>query len=372
MDGQFREFASQAATDVEALTDLGYDAWFRSHLEMKDTKSESPARVVGVRRNKFLVSQGDTEIMATVSGRLYHEKGGLFPVTGDWITLNDTVITGVLPRKNNLTRSAAGTRGKQGEQHGQGQVIAANLDTVFIVCGLDRDFNIRRLERCLTLVYNCGIAPAIVLTKADLHPDPELPCQEVEAVAFGVPVHLVSSTEAIGLEALVTYLAPGKTITMIGSSGAGKSTLLNRLYGRDVQSTSEVSQSVGKGRHTTTSRTLFRMPRGGMVIDNPGIREIGLWEAGEGLGAVFPEIEVLAAECRFHDCTHTHEPGCRVLTAVGAGTLEQDRLGSYHKMKRELEFAADREHKSADRMEKERWKGVSLKIKAMKKGRNRQ
>jgi ribosome biogenesis GTPase len=205
---------------------------------------------------------------------------GMYPVTGDWVLMTDAVISRVLARKNALSRGASGTRNKQDAQPQKEQVIAANLDTVFIVCGLDRDFNLRRIERYLTLVYNCGLNPVIILTKADLHQDPERFVGEVEAVAFGVPIHLVSASDDTGLSSLEPYLSPGRTTTMVGSSGAGKSTLVNRLYGENVQLTGSISAHVGKGRHTTTSRDLIMMPQGGMVIDNPGIREIAFLGSG--------------------------------------------------------------------------------------------
>ena len=283
--------------------------------------------------------------------------------------MTDGVISRVLARRNALSRGASGAHNKLDARPQKEQVIAANLDTVFIVCGLDRDFNLRRIERYLTLVYNCGLNPVIILTKADLHPEPERFIGEVEAVAFGVPIHLVSASDDTCLIALESYLSPGRTTTMVGSSGAGKSTLVNRLYGKTVQRTGATSTHVGKGKHTTTSRDLIIMPRGGMVIDNPGIREIALWEVDQGMEAAFPEIERLGLGCRFADCSHTHEPGCRVIEAVDKGEVSRDRLENYRKMKRELEYQCLRLNKSADRVEKERWKEVALKIKAMNKKR---
>lgn len=352
------------------LLQLGWTAHFQAQLAGYSNEKVIPARVVGVRKNSFRISSGKEERLATVSGRLNYNADGVYPVTGDWVLVTDTVIVTVLTRKNALSRGASGTRGKQNELPLKEQVIAANLDTVFVVCGLDRDFNLRRIERYLTLIYNCGLNPVIVLTKADLHSHPEHCRAETEAVAFGVPVHLISATDDHGPAQLETYLSPGQTTTMVGSSGAGKSTLINRLYGRSVQATGSVSTSVGKGKHTTTTRDLIMMPLGGMVIDNPGIREIAFWSDDDGIGAVFPEIEELAGQCRFSDCSHIHEPGCRILQAVEAGEVSQTRLESYHKMKRELTYLSDRQHKSADRLEKERWKGVALKVKEIKK-RNR-
>ncbi len=350
---------------------LGWNSHFQNHLDDICCGKAFPARVVGVHKNSFLIHQGNKETLVTVAGRLSHNKDHLFPVIGDWVLVADKVITDVLPRKNALSRGAAGTRGKQGMSSNKEQVIAANLDTVFIVSGLDRDFNIRRIERYLTLVYNCGVNPVIILTKADLHQEPDCFVSEVEGVAFGVPVHLVSANDSHGLISLEAYISEGQTVTMVGSSGAGKSTLVNRLYGKIVQTTHVVSETLGKGRHTTTNRSLILMPRGGMLIDNPGIREIGLWDDGGGLDAAFPEIESLAKTCRFHDCSHTCEPGCQVLDKVRSGTIRPDRLDNYQKMKRELAYLSDRQQKSADRVEKERWKGVALKIKAMKKQKHK-
>jgi ribosome biogenesis GTPase len=248
-------------------------------------------------------------------------------------------------------------------------VIAANIDTVFIVSGLDRDYNPRRIERTLTLVYNCGCSPVVLLNKADLHPQAERLLEEVESVAVGVPVHLVSARGAVGLEALESYLAPGKTVALVGSSGVGKSTLVNRMAGEARQATREVSESDGKGVHTTTTRDLIKLPGGGMVIDNPGIREIAFWSDEGGIDAAFPEIEDLSRGCRFADCTHRHEPGCKVREAIRSGKLPSDRLESYLKMKRELHYLSQRREKSASRVEKERWKEVALKVRQYKSDR---
>jgi len=350
------------------LSQMGWSSFFQDQLENIDGETGNPARVVGVKRNSFQVSHGETEWLATVSGKLIHKSNVLYPVVGDWVLLNDTVISSVLQRRNELSRGAAGRRNKQNASPQRQQIIAANIDTVFIVCGLDRDFNLRRIERYLTLVYNCALNPVIVLTKADLQPDPHVFVDDVESVAFGVPVHLISKDDTAGLMQLEQYLSFGRTITMIGSSGAGKSTLVNRLYGENVQTTGSVSESLNKGKHTTTSREMIMMPQGAMIIDNPGIREIAFWEGEKGIENAFPEIEQLAGACRFNNCSHIQEPGCAVIQAVNDGELSKARLESYHKMKHELDYLAQRQSKSADKVEKDRWKNVALKVKAMKKG----
>ncbi len=349
------------------LAPMGWTSYFQAQVNHISDPSLIPARVTGVRKNMFCTSNGQTEQLATLAGKLNHDPQALYPVTGDWVLMKETVISKVLVRKNALSRGASGTQGKPDTRPRKEQVMAANLDTVFIVCGLDRDFNLRRIERYVTLVYNCGLSPVIILTKADLHTAPEPFETQVEAVAFGVPVHLISALDDSGLAGLNPYLSPGRTCVMVGSSGAGKSTLLNRLYGKEIQVTGDVSAHVGKGKHTTTTRDLIMMPEGGMIIDNPGIREIAFWDADQGMASAFPEIDGFAVECRFSDCTHTHEPGCRVLEAVHQGEISENRLENYRKMKRELDYLSERSKKSADRVEKERWKGIALKIKSMNK-----
>ena len=349
------------------LMQMGWTFHFQEQLNNFRNDVRIPARVVGVRKNTFWVSNGKREWPVTAAGRLKYRSDCIYPVTGDWVLMSDTVISEVLARRNALSRGAAGTHNNKNTQPNRDQVLAANLDTVFVVCGLDRDYNIRRIERYLTLVYNCGLNPVIVLTKADLHRNPARFADEAENIAFGVPVHLVSALDCAGLPPLEAYLSPGRTTTMIGSSGAGKSTLVNRLYGEAIQATGSISDSVGKGKHTTTNRDLIRMPQGGMVIDNPGIREIAFWDDDGGIEIAFPDIEHLAGGCRFSNCSHSHEPGCRVLRAAADGEITQGRLESYRKMKRELTYLSHRRHKSAERVEKERWKAVALKIKANKK-----
>ncbi len=349
------------------LKQMGWTPHFQSQLDEISQLKTSPARVIGVSRKSFQVSDGKDERSATAAGRLSYHSDSLYPVIGDWVLMKGTVISKVLERRNVLSRQAAGTRGRQSAGAPKEQLIAANLDTVFIVCGLDRDFNLSRIERYLILVYNCGLSPVIILTKADLQKDPDSFVSEVEPIASGVPIYAVSLYDNQGFVPLEKYLSLGQTAILVGSSGAGKSTLLNQLYGENVQATGSVSDSEGKGKHTTTSRDLIMMPQGGMVIDNPGIREISFTNDDGGIDEAFPDIEKLAEKCRFSDCSHMHEPGCRVLQAVADGELAKNRLQSFRKIQRELSYSSERQSKSAAKVEKERWKNVALKVKAMKK-----
>ncbi len=350
------------------LLNLGWSSFFQEQLEGKD--SHFPARVIGVRKNCYLVSQGNGELLVTMAGSLMNDPAAIYPAVGDWVLLKDSIIISVLARQNTLNRKASGgKKRKNGEASILEQVIAANIDKALIVCGLDRDFNLRRIERYLTMVYNCGITPEIILTKADLHNNPYNFVDEVEAVAFGVPIHLISAEDEETITHLKDTLSQGITVALIGSSGAGKSTLINRLYGEDKQATQSVGESLGKGKHTTTNRDLIVLPSGGMVIDNPGIREVGLGAGCSTTESTFPDIDELSQLCKFQDCSHTHEPGCEVLKAVSTGEITSARLNSYHKIMRELDYFSQRETKGAARIEKEQWQGVSKKIRNIKKMR---
>ncbi|THB63519.1 MAG: ribosome small subunit-dependent GTPase A [Desulfovibrio sp.] len=363
------DLSATPSNHPDLLRQLGWSDFFASGLAAMDQTEASVARVFSVQRNGFIVTNGHKEWLCSPAGRLLKQRDREYPVTGDWVVVDSTVITSIIPRKSFLSRGEAGTRHSRAGSATREQAIAANLDTVFIVCGLDRDFNIRRLERYLALVYNCGLSPVIVLTKADQHDAPESFQQETETIATGVAIVLTSMQDNRGTSELESYLGAGQTVAMIGSSGAGKSTLANMLYGSEIQATGEISASVGKGRHTTTVRELIRMPQGGLLMDNPGIREIAFHEGGDGVEQTFADIQELAEACRFSDCSHQHEPGCAVLNAVESGDIEQDRFDSYNKMKREMEFLESRRNKSADRVEKERWQDVAKMIKHINKKR---
>jgi ribosome biogenesis GTPase / thiamine phosphate phosphatase len=273
-------------------------------------------------RGVYVLATAEGEVEARITGRLRFD--GDLPAVGDWVAHAEGLIHGVLPRRTAFVRRAAGNETVE-------QVLAANIDTVFLVMAFYRDLNPRRLERYLALAWESGAEPAIVLTKLDLAEDADAAIAEVESVAIGVPVHPVSAVTGEGLDELEPYLAPGRTVVLLGSSGVGKSTLVNALLGEERQATKEIRAFDGRGRHTTTARELIGLPGGGLVLDTPGMRELQLWEAAEGLIGTFADVDELALACRFSDCGHESEPGCAVRDAV-----DPDRLESWRKLGREL------------------------------------
>lgn len=343
------------------LSTMGWDNFFEEQKKALKKVNGRIARVTGLQKNHVRIHDGEEEVVVKARGRIVrgHGKNTLFPVPGDYVIEKGGVVTRVFARKNQLVRGAAGRRGKLDAAPKAKQVIASNIDTVFIVCGLDRDYNLRRIERYLTLIYNSNMTPVVILNKADLHDDSTPFKAEVEEIALGVPVHLISSIDGDGVDDLAPYVTEGKTICLMGSSGAGKSSLVNAIVGEEIRIVGEVSDFDGKGMHTTTTRDMIFLESGGMIIDNPGIREISLSDEEGGVDDTFPDITELAAACRFNDCTHQHEPGCNVMAAVESGDLAADRLINYLKMRLELTFVSSRESKTADRIEKEKWRDVA-------------
>ncbi len=355
---------------LQYLRELGWDSFFRKHFQLCKTPGSVPARVVSEHRNSYQVYSRYGELSAKVSGKMQHQvgTGDKYPAVGDWVVVKpqadkqEGVIHAILPRKSKFSRKVAGERTEE-------QVVAANVDTVFIVSGLDggRNFNLRRIERYLILAWNSGASPVIVLNKMDLCADVDVYVQNVEIVASGVPIYPVSATERIGLDSLRGYLTRGKTAAFLGSSGVGKSALINALLGIEKQEIGEVRGSDRRGRHTTTRRELIPLPSGGAVIDTPGVREIQMWADEDDLRNAFNDIETLAKKCRFNDCRHHTEPGCAVKAAIQRGDLDAARLESYQKLQAELRHLASQEQHSVRLEEKAKWKKISQWSKEIRK-----
>jgi len=302
--------------------------------------NELRARVISQEKGMYKIQSGTEVKSAVVSGKYRYETQTVsdYPAVGDYVIAEwqegegNAVITGLFPRKTCFVRKAAGA-GKQE------QVVAANIDTAFICMSLNNNFNVRRLERYLSVTYESGATPVVILTKSDLCFDVTSKIIEVENVARGVDVLAISSLND-NYETVMKYILPGKTVAFIGSSGVGKSTLINKLTGSERIATREIGNT-DKGRHTTTHRELIALPNGAFVIDTPGMRELGMWDSGDGIDTAFADIEELSRECKYADCTHTFEPGCAVLRAIENGALDSARLASYRKLKTENDYAAD-------------------------------
>ena len=325
---------------MSGLDDLGWSPQFAASFEEFQGKNWTPGRVSLERTHIYRVLTPDGEYLARVSGRLRHQaqRRADFPAVGDWVAIErgdaggDVRIHAVLPRKSRFSRRAAGDVTEE-------QVVAANVDVVFLVSGLDNDFNPRRIERYLLTTWDSGATPVVVLNKTDLVEDVTPFVDQVRPLGAGVPVVPVSARRPESVTALCTFLGPGRTGALLGSSGVGKSSIVNALIGEERQRTRDVRLSDSRGRHTSTARELLPLPdHAGLLIDTPGMRELQLWDAGDGMTSAFADIEAVAAGCRFRDCRHGGEPGCAVARAVEDGALSVIRLESFHKLKDEQAF----------------------------------
>ncbi|HET7627983.1 MAG TPA: ribosome small subunit-dependent GTPase A [Bacillales bacterium] len=339
------------------LRQLGWNESFQKAFnELKDD-TLLPARVTLEHKESYRIHTGSEEFSAVITGNMRFRAEGRedFPAVGDWVAAQPlpgerkALIRAVLPRKSKFSRQAAGNETVE-------QIIAANIDTVFLVNALNSDFNARRIERYLTIAWESGANPVIVLSKSDLCSDVEDKLAEVESIAFGVPIHVVSAEQQLGLEALQMYFKNHETAALLGSSGVGKSTLVNELYGMQVQQVKETRAGDDRGRHTTTHRELIVMPAGGMIIDTPGMRELQLWETEDSLSHSFHDIEALAEQCKFRDCRHQSEPGCAVKQAIEQGEMQQSRFDNYVKLQRELAYLERKNNKRAQSLFKQKLK----------------
>jgi len=339
-----------------ALHDLGWTDSHTTEFEPHAAGGLLPARVAEQHRGAYVLFSELGELRAIAAGRLSHEAEGAgdLPAVGDWVAVSPrpeestATIQHVFARRTKFSRKVAMDAAEE-------QVLAANVDAVFLVMSLNEDFNLRRLERYVATAWESGAQPVILLTKTDLCPDWELRVLEVEAIAFGVPVHAISAVTGDGVETVRSHLVPGRTIALLGSSGVGKSTLVNTLAGEELLATREIREDDGEGRHTTTHRQLVLLPGGGLVLDTPGMRELQLWESSTGLSETFADVEELAARCRFTDCAHATEPGCAVRAAIDDGTLPFARWASYKKLQRELAHLERRLDKRLQAEERKRW-----------------
>jgi len=321
------------------LKQLGWETFYNEDIDTFIEDVNTVARVFAEHKHIYKLYTEFGEVLGEISGNLRHEATSQedFPSVGDWVVISLRIqesratIHKVLPRKSKFSRKVAGVNTKE-------QIVASNIDTIFLVNALNKDFNVRRLERYLIMALESGADPVILLSKADLCVDLEEKLRETESVAMGVPIHIISASCAIGLDALNQYLEPGKTIALLGSSGVGKSTLLNYLAGKVVQETKEVRAYDDRGRHTSTSREMFILDSGAIMIDTPGMRELQLWGGSEAIGEAFEDIEGLATQCRFSDCKHKQEPGCAIKQAIEDGLIDEIRFKSYLTLQKEIKM----------------------------------
>ena len=340
---------------TSALTTYGWSDRLQADFEPHAAQGLIPGRIVVQQRGGYRLITETGEMDARASGVLMKSASDAErPAAGDWVAVEarpgetTALVHHVLPRATAFIRKASGTRGGA-------QVLAANVDVALLVASLNSDLNLRRLERYLATTYESGAAPVVVLTKSDLAEDVAERIADVQAVAFDAPVLAISSKTGEGLATLSEHLRPGCTAVLLGSSGAGKSTLLNALAGEERMDTGVIREADERGRHTTTHRELVLLPSGGLILDTPGIRELGLWDADAGVSATFADIEALAAECRFADCSHKKEPGCAVRAAIQAGGLDEGRWRSFQKLQAELAYEHRREDPRAAIENKKLW-----------------
>ena len=354
---------------MDKLENIGYDDWFRNQIDVCKIASREVARVVAVHKDSCVITKGDGEVFAECSGNLLYSSSSPFdlPTTGDWIYADfydgdsHAIIHGVLPRRTLLKRKTAG-------KMVDFQLIAANIDVAFIMQSVDYNFNLRRLERYLAMVTENEITPVILLSKCDLvsHDEVEEIKKNIVSIAPHTLVLAFSNLTRENITAIKSFLLPGRTYCLLGSSGVGKTTLLNSFIGSEQFETQVVSKKQSKGRHTTTSRELVQLDNGALLIDTPGMRELGNMSIGTGIDETFSEILELAEHCQFRDCSHTKEKGCAILAAIIAGELDEPRYKNYVKMKNESTFL-DMSYSEKRKKDKDFGKMVKSVMKSKKK-----
>lgn len=354
------------------LNDYGYNTFFENHFREYSGNGYIPGRVAIQNKTNYIVYSAYGELSAEISGKFMFDAENKedYPAVGDWVVMRHipdeqkAIIDKVLPRQTVFSRKEAGSKTER-------QILASNIDIVFIMTSLNHDFNLRRLERYMILSKESGAQPVIVLSKADVCDDIDTKIKETELIADGIPVHVLSSITHRGVDELKHYFDENKTIAVLGSSGVGKSTYINVLLGGETLKTLEISSYKDKGHHATTRRELILIPSGGMIIDTPGMRELQLWDGGDGIENVFDDIEELISQCKFTDCRHNNEPGCAVKRAIKTGELDEKRYESYLKMKKEIRYFENRKDWKANFEEKKKWKKIHKQVKENYKMKNR-
>jgi ribosome biogenesis GTPase len=350
------------------LESLGWNDFFEAYFAPHRGKGYLPGRVSIHHRERYVIYTEQGELWGQVSGKFRFDAAGLkdYPSAGDWVAFSKTgedqpaIIHKVLERKSKFSRKTAGNRSDE-------QIIAANIDIVFLVMGLDGDYNPRRLERYLAFAWDSGAHPVVVLNKSDICPALQECIDETRSVARDADVIVMSAFHPEDIRPIRSLMKPGLTGVLLGSSGVGKSTITNILLGKEHSRVQEVRESDSRGRHTTSYRELLVLPEGGIIIDTPGLRELQFLESEENLPGGFDDIEELASNCRFRDCNHDSEPGCAVKNAIEEGRLEAKRFENYRKFQREIGYQTARQGMGAQKLEKERWKKISKKINDMKR-----
>lgn len=320
------------------------DYGLKENLIKNIDKSKTVARIIATHKDRYEIVCNNGQGFAKIKrGCYYDNPNGIYPTTGDfvlieWNETGESMICETLKRESSFSRTSSSSD-RNHELHNQHeQLVAANFDYVFIIQSLNNNFNIHRIERYLSLAWESGGIPVIVLTKSDLVDNVQDYIEQIENIAFGVDVYAVSCITGFGLDKIKKYFSKGNTIVFLGSSGVGKSTLVNNLYGENVMKTSEIREEDSRGRHTTTSRNLIMLPNGAMIIDTPGMRELGMWDAESGINKTFQDIEQYIGMCKFSDCTHTNEPGCKILEAIENGKLQKERFEQYLRLQKESKY----------------------------------
>lgn len=352
---QFKKIGGEQKLNIN-LEELGWNSWFEKEYHENNPEGV-PCRIVEQHKNSYIVQNETGVFKAKLSGKMVYEVE--FAAVGDWVSVTGgesdefRIVEYIYSRKSKISRKVAGKKSVE-------QIIASNIDYLFIVISLNDDFNLRRAERYLAAAYESGAEPVIVLSKSDVCEERDEKIGEIRKIAKDVDVICTTVFEKDGLKELECYLEKGSTAALVGSSGVGKSSIINRLIGKEVMKTGSIREDDSKGRHTTTSRELIHLENGANIIDTPGMRELQLWDAEEGIEILFEDIAELEKMCRFKDCTHSGEPGCAVSEAVLSGQIDKKRYESYLKLKKEAYFMEERKEKSLARIEKDKWKKIGM------------